>query len=134
MDLEHKQLLDALEKILKNLNHIHNDITKLDEKYLRSESWKIYHDNLSKDMNNLGNKVREVEKNTKQNIRELEDLMKQEIININKSLDETNKTNQKQDIAFTKLSTKIVTILGILGGTSGIGLFIWYFIKTIIGG
>lgn len=105
---EYDKILNTLNTILENLNHIHSDIAKFDEKYLRSESWEIYHSMINKDLNNLGCKIREFEETIKN------------ITNI----------NQRQDIAFTKLSTKVATILGIIGGLSGVGAIIAYLIRT----
>jgi len=102
VDNEHKQILDGLKKILIELHttqqKLEDRLSQLDEKYVLIREWRIYHDIINRDLKNLGDKIREVEKQVKS----------------------INEKNQKQDIEHTKLATKIGTIIGLLGGLGGL--------------
>ena len=119
MEDKHKQLLDGLEKILKGLNHINSNINQLDEKYLRLNEWKIYHEHMTRDLNNLGDKVRSMEK-----------VVKEELSNysgrVDDRLSKLESKNHDQDIATTKISGKVASIIG------GASLFVGAIITIIL--
>lgn len=113
MDQEnYKQIISGLKQILSELHKtqqsLQNRLDALDEKYVLLGEWKIYHEILNRDLRNLGDKIREVERN----------------------LELIRRENNKQNLQLNTISTKVATILGIVGGLGGLGAILW----KLIGG
>ena len=97
---------DGIMKILDSLSAyqaaLEDSFRQLDSKFLRKESWDIYHDIINKDLNNLGGLIREV----KTTVKELE------------------KENVTQNLTVNTLSTRLGMIMGIVGGVGGLSALI----------
>lgn len=111
-DKEYKQIINGLKAILKSLKENQESLIErlnnLDEEYVKLGEWKIYHEIISRDLQNLGDKIRDVEATV--------ELLRRE--------------NNTQNLQLNTIKTKVATIVGIVGGLGGIGAIIW----KVIGG
>lgn len=105
---ELREIIGGLRRILSEIQSLKDDLRG---EFVSREAFDIYFQQLNKDLNNLGEKIRSVEKSTK----------------------ELERHNVKQDLQVNTITVKIATILGIAGGLGGIGALIIYLLRMASG-
>src|SRR6056297_1226298 len=136
MDQEHRQILAGLKKVLSDLRTIKDIMQQDGGDHLKLGEWRIYHQMINKDLNNIGQKVRALEADNSEVRVSYQDKLEQlsleheaQIQEIRKKydaqIDNLRSNDHQQDLAHAKLSTKIGVILGLVGGPAGIAALIF---------